>query len=188
MTAAGVETLSAVKRSLLEQRLHGSRPRREGSDAIAPRANPGPSPLTAAQRQLWYHTRLAPSNPVYNEAVIICKLGSFDHAAFRRAFSAIHASCSRVVPNSWKWRDAIIAIQFAADAAPYGIVHCMKPPMRGSLPLSMLTLLPTPIPARPPLPWAVPSPAWVWPAAEGTPLSCGASGKCVPPPYAAAHG
>src|SRR3954453_12461922 len=78
-------------------------------------------------------------------------------AALRRALSAIHASCSGVGPNSWKWREAIIAIQFAADAAPYGIVHCMKPPMRGSLPLSMLTLLPTPIPARPPLPWAVPS-------------------------------
>src|SRR5262245_29185565 len=40
------------------------------------------------------------------------------------------ASCSRVVPNSWKWRIAIMAIQFAAEGVPYGSTHCMNPPMR----------------------------------------------------------
>jgi hypothetical protein len=35
--------------------------------------------------------------------------------AFLRAFSAICAICSRVVPNSWKWRCALIASQFAAE-------------------------------------------------------------------------
>ena len=39
-------------------------------------------------------------------------------AAFLRALRAICASCSRVVPNSWKWRFAIMAIHTAADAAP----------------------------------------------------------------------
>ncbi|MEZ5206314.1 MAG: hypothetical protein R2690_04885 [Acidimicrobiales bacterium] len=43
-----------------------------------------------------------------------------------RALRAICASCSRVVPYSWKWRWAIIPIQLAADAAPKGSVHCMK--------------------------------------------------------------
>ena len=46
--------------------------------------------------------------------------------ALARALRAIQASCSRVVPNSWKWRWAIIPIQLAADGAPNGSVHCMK--------------------------------------------------------------
>ena len=50
--------------------------------------------------------------------------------ALRRAFKAIWASCSRVVPNSWKWRWAIIPIQLAADGAPKGSVHCMNPSAR----------------------------------------------------------
>ncbi len=48
-------------------------------------------------------------------------------AAFLRALRAIWASCSRVVPNSWKWRWAIMAIHWAADGAPNGSVHSMKP-------------------------------------------------------------
>ncbi len=75
----------------------------------------------------------------------------------RRPFNAIHASCSRVVPNSWKWRIAIIAIQLAAEGAPYGRRHCMNPPTRGRPPRE----LPPPIPgmtaARPLSPCAVPS-------------------------------
>ena len=51
-------------------------------------------------------------------------------AAFVRALRAIWASCSRVVPNSWKWRWAIIPIQLAAEAAPKGSVHCWKPSAR----------------------------------------------------------
>ena len=50
--------------------------------------------------------------------------------ALRLAFKAIWASCSRVVPNSWKWRWAIIPIQLAADGAPKGSVHCMNPSAR----------------------------------------------------------
>jgi hypothetical protein len=33
------------------------------------------------------------------------------------ALTGIQPSCSRVVPNSWKWRWAIIPIQLAADGA-----------------------------------------------------------------------
>src|SRR5947207_14319519 len=48
-------------------------------------------------------------------------------AALRRALSAIHASCSRVVPYSWKWRCANIAIQIAADGDENTRFHSMKP-------------------------------------------------------------
>ena len=73
--------------------------------------------------------------------------------AFLRALSAIWASCSRVVPNSWKCRWANIAIQVVADGAAKGRVHCMKPPAR--------KLPPPPPPGmtadRPCFPWALPS-------------------------------
>ena len=52
-------------------------------------------------------------------------------AAFARAFNAIQPRVSRVVPYLSKWADACIAIQLAADDAPYGMRHCMSPPMRG---------------------------------------------------------
>jgi len=49
----------------------------------------GPAPLSPAQEQLWYFSRLAPENPVYNEAVSIRKEGPFDATAFRAAFNEI---------------------------------------------------------------------------------------------------
>ena len=74
-------------------------------------------------------------------------------AAFLRPLRAIHASCSRVVPNSWKWRWAHMAIQLAAEAAPKGKVHCRKPPARNPppRPAPIVTL------ALPLSPWAEPS-------------------------------
>lgn len=55
-----------------------------------------------------------------------------------------------MVPNSWKWRWATRAIQLAAESAPNGKSHCAGP----VIPLPARS---TPIPARPPLPWAVAS-------------------------------
>ena len=49
-----------------------------------------------------------------------------------------------------------MAIQLAADTAPYGIVHCMKPGKRG-IPRPPPPRRPPPIPWRPPSPWAVDS-------------------------------
>ena len=65
-------------------------------------------------------------------------------------------SCSRVVPNSWKCRIAIMAIQLAADGMPYGSTHCMKPPMRMPPPPPPPTARASP-PTRPLSPWAEPS-------------------------------
>jgi len=73
----------------------------------------------------------------------------------RRALSAIHASCSRVVPYWWKWRCANIAIQIAADGAENTRFHDMKPDIFGTPPPPP----PPPgiTPARPLSPCAEPS-------------------------------
>ena len=49
----------------------------------------GAAPLSSAQEPLWYFSRLAPDNPVYNEAVTIRKDGPFDVDACRQAFNEI---------------------------------------------------------------------------------------------------
>src|SRR2546421_344612 len=73
-------------------------------------------------------------------------------AAFLRALRALWASCSRVVPNSWKWRWAHMAIQLAAEGAPNGSVHSRKPLARNTSPRPPKVTL-----DRPFSPWAEPS-------------------------------
>ncbi len=77
--------LSQAKRALLAQRLRGRTlvPRPSSSAKHAS----GNFPLSVDQEALWYFSRLAPTNPVYNESVTIRKDGPFDVGAFRRAFN-----------------------------------------------------------------------------------------------------
>jgi hypothetical protein len=54
--------------------------------------------------------------------------GSCSHAfgffnAHWRAATAISASCSRVVPNSWKWRDAASAYALACSTGLKGVSY-----------------------------------------------------------------
>jgi amino acid adenylation domain-containing protein len=81
--------LSETKRMLLQQRLRGNGFRGDGFDRLVRRQHDGPSPLSVAQEQLWYFSKLVPGNPVYNEAVTIRKEGPFDADAFRSAFREI---------------------------------------------------------------------------------------------------
>jgi amino acid adenylation domain-containing protein len=79
--------LSDAKRALLARRLRG-----EGSGverAVMRRHSSGPAPLSVAQEQLWYFSQLAPDSSVYNELATIHRTGTFDHDAFRRAFSEL---------------------------------------------------------------------------------------------------
>ena len=59
------------------------------TDVMLPRVTSRTAPLSSAQEPLWYFSRLAPGNPVYNEAVAIRKDGPFDVDAFRLAFNGI---------------------------------------------------------------------------------------------------
>jgi amino acid adenylation domain-containing protein len=90
MAPDDASTLPPGKRALLEQRLQRSRASPTGPYPALPRPRrSGPAPLSPAQEQLWYFTRLAPENPVYNEAVSIRKDGRFEVDAFRGAFNEI---------------------------------------------------------------------------------------------------
>ena len=61
------------------------------SPMLPRRRRPGPAPLSPAQEQLWYFTRLAPENPIYNEAVSVRKDGPLDQSALRAALNEIVA-------------------------------------------------------------------------------------------------
>ncbi len=56
---------------------------------VTRRALEGPSPLSVAQEQLWFISRLSPGAITYNEGVTIRKEGPLDLAAFRAAFNEI---------------------------------------------------------------------------------------------------
>ncbi|MEO6859749.1 MAG: amino acid adenylation domain-containing protein [Solirubrobacteraceae bacterium] len=60
-----------------------------GGALITTRPTSRAAPLSSAQEPLWYFSRLAPDNPVYNEAVTIRKDGHFDVDACRQAFNEL---------------------------------------------------------------------------------------------------
>jgi amino acid adenylation domain-containing protein len=113
MAASDVEGLSGDKRSLLEQRLRGrAAPTPATSGPPRRRTGRGPAPLSLLQEPLWYFSRLAPENPVYNEAVTIRKDGPFEVGAFRAAFNEI-------VRRHEIWRSTFDV----ADGEPVQVVH-----------------------------------------------------------------
>jgi len=113
MATPGVEDLSADKRSLLEQRLRGgAAPTPTSTGPPTRRKGTGPAPLSPLQEPLWYFSRLAPENPVYNEAVTIRKDGPFQVVAFRAAFNEI-------VRRHEIWRSTFEV----TDGEPVQVVH-----------------------------------------------------------------
>lgn len=127
------DALSADKLALLEQRLRGALDAVPPSPAAVPRPTRlGSAPLSPAQEQLWYFSRLAPDNPVYNEAVSIRKDGPLDLRAFRAAFNEI-------LRRHEIWRST-----FAVDEGrPVQIVHPAP-----TLELPVIDIRGTPVAAR----------------------------------------
>jgi amino acid adenylation domain-containing protein len=117
MGARRVDSLSADKRSLLELRLRGGAARATTTaSGPALRAREGVAPLSVLQEPLWYFSRLAPDNPIYNEAVTIRKDGSLDLAALRGAFNEI-------VRRHEIWRSTFEVL----DGEPVQVVHPPSP-------------------------------------------------------------
>jgi amino acid adenylation domain-containing protein len=78
--------LSAQKRLLLQKHLKGAGSRAAG---IEPRRADQPVPISAEQKNVWLHAAMAPDVPLYNEALTIHRLGSFDRAALERSFAEL---------------------------------------------------------------------------------------------------
>jgi len=79
--------LSEAKRALLEARLRGNAARR--NDAIPPRPQHEPAPLSFAQERLWLVEQLEPGNTAYNISRVYRFSGSLDHAALVKALHEI---------------------------------------------------------------------------------------------------
>ncbi|MDQ6774343.1 MAG: amino acid adenylation domain-containing protein [Candidatus Dormibacteraeota bacterium] len=90
MIATDHPDLTEAKRALLQQRMRGlATATQPAIPHVKRRPGDGPAPLSLAQEQLWYFSRLAPDNPVYNETASIRKDGPLDLTALRRAFNEI---------------------------------------------------------------------------------------------------
>ncbi len=79
------ETLSPEKRALLEQRLRAARAAPPPTRSPVTTRASDRAPLSPAQEELWYFSRLVPQNPIYNQAVSIRKRGPLDVRALRAA-------------------------------------------------------------------------------------------------------
>ncbi len=122
-------TLSPAKRALLEHRLR-SRETAGARPPVGRRGGSGPTPLSAAQEQVWLQSQLAAETPLYNEVVTIRKDGPFDVDAFARAFNEL-------VRRHDSWHSTFQVI----DGAPMQVPH-RDDGRRYDLPLSDLRDLP----------------------------------------------
>ncbi len=65
------ETLSESKRKLLQMYIKGEASRQSRESAIVPREPGVPVPLAPSQQQVWLHSQMAPTLPLYNEPITI---------------------------------------------------------------------------------------------------------------------
>ena len=113
MATRDLDGLSAEKRALLEQRLRGAvAAPRPAVAMLTRRTGTGPVPLSPAQEQLWYFSRLAPENPVYNEVVSVRRDGPLDVDALRAAFNEL-------VQRHAIWRTTFQLV----DGEPMQVIH-----------------------------------------------------------------
>jgi amino acid adenylation domain-containing protein len=107
--------LSEAKRALLRQRMRDNGSARGAHTAVLTHGQDGPAPLSTMQDQLWHFSRLAPDNPVYNEAISIRKSGAFDATAFQSAFTEL-------IRRHQIWRSSFAVV----DGEPAQITHAAR--------------------------------------------------------------
>ena len=81
--------LLAARQELLKRRLQGGARLAPDADAIQPRADAGPAPLSYAQQRLWVLHRIDPQNTTYNEVAAYRLEGALDVAALERAANEV---------------------------------------------------------------------------------------------------
>ncbi len=104
--------LSDARRRILEARIRGRSDQGRVARPVTRRAQPGPTPLSIEQEQLWYFSQLAPGNPVYNELVTIRRDGPLNVDALRAAFN-------QLVGRHEIWRSTFEVV----DGEPVQVVH-----------------------------------------------------------------
>jgi amino acid adenylation domain-containing protein len=81
--------LLAARQELLKRRLQGGARPGPDADAIRPREDAGPAPLSYAQRRLWVLHRIDPRDTTYNEVAAYRLEGALDVGALERALNEV---------------------------------------------------------------------------------------------------
>ncbi len=90
MTAENTVThrdLPDAKRRLLEKMLSGGAARKRQAEGVTKRGASDPVPISLEQQNVWLHSSMAPSQPLYNEPITIHRKGSFDLALMEKSFN-----------------------------------------------------------------------------------------------------
>ncbi|MDQ1026932.1 amino acid adenylation domain-containing protein [Streptomyces umbrinus] len=126
----GPSTTDELRAELLRRRLAG-RPRRDRPPVVTPRADrPGPLPLSAGQRQMWFHNRLRPDSDEYLVTLALRLTGTLDVPALRHAWDGVLAR-HEILRTRYRLR----------DGSPEQVID---PATAGTLTLEDLTALPAP--------------------------------------------
>ncbi|MBW3570369.1 MAG: amino acid adenylation domain-containing protein [Gemmatimonadetes bacterium] len=83
------EMLAAARRELLRRRLQGAAAPAPDPNALRPRGDDGPAPLSFAQQRLWVLHQINPLDTSYNEVASFQLSGELDVPALERALAEI---------------------------------------------------------------------------------------------------
>ena|SRR5688572_19357896 len=92
--------LSPAKRALVKKRLRGEGSGHTASSlkiAIPHLAASGPTPLSFAQRRLWFSQQMTPASPLYNISQSLRLEGPMDVDALTKALSAVVERQDRII-------------------------------------------------------------------------------------------
>jgi surfactin family lipopeptide synthetase A len=85
-----VGPLSDAKRKLIDNYLRNDGFQASGGQQRIPRRPTGePVPLSSPQQQVWVHSQMAGSIPIYNEAFTVCRRGPLDVVVLERCLTEI---------------------------------------------------------------------------------------------------
>ena len=115
MAAENIATgadLPDAKRRLLEKMLSGGVARKRQVDVVTKRLAHERVPISLEQQNVWLHSSMAPSQPLYNEPITIHRKGSFDLGLMEKSFN-------EVLRRHEAWRTSFQIVD--GDVAP--VVH-----------------------------------------------------------------
>lgn len=89
MAMGATDALSAARRRLLDGLLTGEGAGLRSGGVVEPRARDAAIPLSAEQRDVWFHSAMADGLPLYNEAITIHRRGGLDPATLGKAMNDV---------------------------------------------------------------------------------------------------
>ena len=81
--------LPDARRRLLEKMLSGGAARKRQVDGVVKRSVDERQPMSLEQQNVWLHSEMASSQPLYNEPITIHRRGSFDLGLMEKSFNEV---------------------------------------------------------------------------------------------------